>query len=455
MRQRGAPQSGPAWERNTKMIFKTHIQLWPIERLLPYARTLRRNDDAVDRMVAAIQEFQFVVPLLVRGDGEIVDGHLRLKAARKLGLAEVPVIVCDEWTPAQVKAFRLMVNRSSTWAKWDWEGIAQELADLQLLSFDLALTGFDQLEIDKLLLKSREDDDGPMVPRGSTPVTAAGDLWVCGEHRVLCGDSTSAPDVGGLLAGVTPELMVTDPPYGVEYDPAWREEAGLGTQRQTGKVVNDDRVDWAAAYKLFGGNVAYVWHAGIYAGEVAGSLAASGFQIRAQIVWAKQHFAMSRGHYHWQHEPCWYAVREGRPASWRGGRKESTVWNLANLNPFGAAAAGDADENAATGHGTQKPVELMRRPILNHTEKGAVIYDPFLGSGSTLMAADSVGRICFGIEISPLYVDAVIERWQRATGKQAVLETGGGTFDEVRVERSGRAGEAGNKEGAQHGAAEL
>ena len=194
------------------------------------------------------------------------------------------------------------------------------------MNFDLTLTGFDSLEIDKLLLQFQGEDNNQPVPVDPPePVSARGDLWICGEHRTLCGDATSASDVGRLLAEAKPELMVTDPSYGVDYDPAWREEAGLGKQRQTGKVLNDDRIDWWAAYQLFGGNVAYVWHAGISAGDVASSLALSGFAIRAQIIWAKQHFAMSRGHYHWQHEPCWYAVRTGCPGNWRGGRKESTL----------------------------------------------------------------------------------------------------------------------------------
>ena len=154
--------------------------------------------------------------------------------------------------------------------------------------------------------------------------------------------------------------MVTDPPYGVDYDPLWREEAGLGKQRQTGTVANDNRVDWAEAYNLFPGDVAYVWHAGVHAAEVARSLTTADFEIRSQIIWAKQHFAMSRGHYHWQHEPCWYAVRTGRSGNWAGSRKETTLWEIANLNPFG----GDENEgDAATGHSTQKPTELMRRPI--------------------------------------------------------------------------------------------
>ena len=418
------------------MTNRITIEVWPIAKLVPYARAMRRNDDAVDRMVATIQEFGFRLPLLIRGDGEIVDGHLRLKAARKLGFAELPVIVCDDWTAAQVKAFRLAVNRSATWAQWDWNLVAQEIADLKLLDFDLTLTGFDGLEIDKLLLQLNSPDGDDLtaidVP---APVSVRGDLWLCGEHRILCGDATSASDVAILFGPACPELMVTDPPYGVDYDPGWREEAGLGKQRQTGRVLNDDRVDWSDAYKLFSGNVAYVWHAGIYPGEVANSLLTSGFSVRAQIIWAKQHFAMSRGHYHWQHEPCWYAVRTGCSGNWRGGRKESTLWEVSNLNPFGASQA----EDAITGHGTQKPVELMRRPILNHTEKGAVVYDPFLGSGSTLIAAETVERTCYGLEISPSYVDSIVLRWQKLTGKNVVLEADRQTFEEVRASRSRQA----------------
>jgi DNA modification methylase len=226
--------------------------------------------------------------------------------------------------------------------------------------------------------------------------------------------------------------MATDPPYGVEYDPEWREEAGLGRQRQTGKVANDDRADWTAAYKLFSGDVAYVWHAGVHAGEVATGLVAAGFEIRAQIIWSKQHFAMSRGNYHWQHEPCWYTVRKGRRANWCGDRTQSTIWQIPNLNPIG----GDRNEKA-TGHGTQKPVELMRRPILNHTKRGDAIYDPFLGSGTTMMAAELTGRVCYGIDIDPRYVDVAILRWQEFTKQEATLEDDGRTFEQVKAERLG------------------
>jgi DNA modification methylase len=190
-------------------------------------------------------------------------------------------------------------------------------------------------------------------------------------------------------------------------------------------------VDWRETYELFLGDVAYVWHAGLYAGEVAASLKNAGFDPRSQIIWAKQHFALSRGDYHWQHEPCWYAVRHGRQAHWCGDRKQSTLWEVANLNPFGGGNAGET----ATGHGTQKPLELMRRPMLNHTGRGEIVYDPFLGSGSTLVAAEDAGRICYGIEIDPPYVDVIVLRWQMLTGKAAILEADGRTFDQIRTER--------------------
>ena len=288
------------------------------------------NDHAVERMAASINEFGFKIPILARSNGDIVDGHLRWKAAKMLGMEEVPVILCDEWSEAQVKAFRLMVNRSVTWAEWDEELVALELGDLQALDFDLALTGFDPLEIDGFLFGDRPDDEldgaAPEVPQEA--VTRTGDLWTCGPHRILCGDSTSADTVKALFGSIHPGLMVTDPPYGVDYDPNWRERAGLGRQRQNGAIANDDRVDWGRAYRLFPGDVAYVWHAGVHAAEVAAGLESAQFRIRSQIIWAKQHFALSRGDYHWQHEPCWYAVREGKTANWSGDRTQSTLWQL-------------------------------------------------------------------------------------------------------------------------------
>ncbi|MGP0071018.1 MAG: ParB N-terminal domain-containing protein [Bryobacteraceae bacterium] len=198
-----------------------------IDRLVEYPRNPRKNDGAVDRMVGSIREFGFKIPVLARSDGEIVDGHLRLKAARKLGIVEVPVITCDEWTPAQVKAFRLMVNRSVTWADWDEELLALELQEIQEADFDLSLTGFDPGEIDGLLALEDEEKANATPPLPGTAVSRAGDLWLLGPHRVIRGDATSKEVVARLFGERKPRLMITDPPYGIELDSEWRDRAGL------------------------------------------------------------------------------------------------------------------------------------------------------------------------------------------------------------------------------------
>jgi DNA modification methylase len=411
------------------------IEMWPLSRLVPYGRNPRKNDQAVERMMASIQEFKFKVPMLVRSNGEVVDGHLRLKAAQKLGMEAVPVILCDEWSEAQVKAFRLMVNRSGNWAEWDLDLVALEMEDLKALHYDIQLTGFDPVEIDGMLFGNSDDEPHEVIAEPPpVAITRPGDLFLLGPHRVLCQDAVSAGAVAVLFGSAEPVLMITDPPYGVDYDPGWRERAGLGSARQTGTIANDDQADWSQAFRLFPGNIAYVWHAGVHAGEVAAGLEAAGLNIRAQIVWAKQHFALSRGDYHWQHEPCWYCVRAGQRSNWCGDRTQSTLWQIPNLNPFGGS-----NQEPATGHGAQKPVELMRRPILNHTARGDIVYDPFLGSGTTLIAAELTERICYGLEIEPRYVDVIVLRWQKSTGKQAVLEIDGRTFEQVAAERSAAA----------------
>ena len=194
--------------------------------------------------------------------------------------------------------------------------------------------------------------------------------------------------------------------------------------KRIGKVLNDDRADWREAWALFAGEVAYVWHGALHAAKVAESLEAAGFSIRSQIIWAKERLVLSRGHYHWQHEPCWYAVRDNGTGHWSGDRKQTTLWQIAS----GA-------QDAETVHGTQKPVECMRRPMLNNSSPGQAVYEPFLGSGTTLIAAESTGRVCHAVELDPAYVDVAILRWQAFTGLEATLESGGDTFAQEQRER--------------------
>ena len=259
-----------------------------------------------------------------------------------------------------------------------------------------------------------------MMSRFNKALSRLGDLWQLGPHRLICGDATDAATVARVLNGVAPHLMVTDPPYGVDYDPAWRNQVGASRTRRTGKVLNDDRADWRDAWALFPGDVAYVWHGALHAAKVAESLEASGFAIRSQIIWAKERLVLSRGHYHWQHEPCWYAVKDSGTGHWSGDRKQTTLWQIAGK-----------DQDAATIHGTQKPVECMRRPILNNSSAGQAIYEPFSGSGTTLIAAETTGRVAHAIELDPAYVDVAVQRWQSFTGKDAVLEDTGQSFNDV------------------------
>jgi DNA modification methylase len=423
------------------------IQIWPIDRLVFYARNPRKNDAAVDRMCSSIREFGFKIPVLARSDGEVVDGHLRLKAARKLDITEVPVILCDEWTPAQVKAFRLMVNRSVAWANWDEELLALELQELNAADFDLSLTGFDPKEIDDLLATPEDDDKANATPPlPENPVSRPGDLWLCGKHRVLCGDATGADAVAQLLGERKPSLLVTDPPYGIELDSEWRDRAGLNgcgpaeasymkhrTEGHTNtSISSDNRADWSAVFELVPSlQIAYVWHASVFTREVLNGLLRIGFLYPQQIIWNKGRTVLTRTHYWYQHEPCWYVRKKNAPWFGKAG-ENSTVWDSASPKFI----MGGSDEEKFD-HPTQKPVDLMRRPILNHTKRGELVYEPFLGSGTTLAAAELTERVCCGIELDPKYVDVIVQRWQSLSGKKAKLDGDGRIFDDVRQERIG------------------
>jgi hypothetical protein len=420
------------------------IQYWRTADLVPYIRNPRKNDKAVERMTASIREFGFKLPLLIRSSGDIVDGHLRLKAALKLGMTELPVIACDDWSEAQVKAFRLLVNRSVTWAEWDEELVALELEELKDIDFDLSLTGFDPVEIDDFLVdesKEQAADEVQVVPE--PPVTRLGDLWCCGEHRVLCGDATSGEAVVRLLAGGKPLLMLSDAPYGISLDTEWRDRAGLnGGSTQPGYVkqrteghtettiAGDTRADWSDAFALVPSlEVAYVWHASKFTREVLDGLLRIGFVHFQQIIWNKGRAVLTRTPYWYQHEPCWFVRKKNAP--WYGKPGEnSTIWD----SPSPKFTMGGSDEEKFD-HPNQKPLSLAKRPLLNHTQRGELVYEPFLGSGTTLAAAELTERICYGLEIDPKYVDVVITRWQKLAGKNAVLEGDGRSFDEVAKER--------------------
>lgn len=416
---------------------KYEIEWRSVDQLIPYARNSRTHSkDQVAQIAASIREFGWTNPILVDGDGTIIAGHGRVMAARKLGEKEVPCIELGHLTEAQKRAYVIADNQLALNAGWDAEMLKVEIAELVDADFDLGLLGFDDAMLAGLTGVETEGltdpDDVPEPP--ATPVTVLGDVWVMGRHRIICGSSTEADTVAKLLLDVKPHLMVTDPPYGVEYDASWRDDR-LGktgvTGTAKGKVLNDDKADWRDAWALFPGDVAYVWHAGLRAREVVESLEVCGFKMRAQIIWAKSSLAMSRGHYHFQHEPCWYAVRErsGATAHWSGDRKQSTLWQI------------DKPRKSETGHSTQKPIECMKRPIENNSNPGQAIYEPFSGSGTTIIAGEMTGRHIYAVELNPSYVDVAVKRWQEFTGQQAILDGDGRSFDEIAGTRLQKAAE--------------
>jgi hypothetical protein len=336
----------------------------PVADLIPYARNARTHSDAqVAQIAASIREFGFTNPVLIDGERGVIAGHGRLLAARKLGLAEVPAIELAHLTAAQKRAYILADNKLALNAGWDDGLLAIELGELKLEGFDLALTGFGGEELAVLLADKTDGltdpDEVPEPP--AEPVSRLGDVWLLGRHRIVCGDSTTTEAVDAALAGVKPHLMVTDPPYGVEYDASWREAAGLnGPKAAKGKVLNDARADWSEAWALFPGDVAYVWQGDKQIPDMARQLADS----------------------------------------------------------------------------TQKPVECMRRPIENNSSPGQAVYEPFSGSGTTIIAAEMTGRSCHAIELSPAYVDVAVLRWQAFTGQAATLDGDGRSFAEHAAART-------------------
>jgi len=404
---------------------KLKIEYRPIGTLIPYAANARNHSEKqIAEIAGSIREFGFNDPIAVDGKNGVIEGHGRILAARLLGMTRLPVIELGHLTELQKKAYMLAHNRIALNATWANELLAVELAELQAAGIDATALGFSDRELGVLRGTASGLTDENAVPDApEKPVSREGDVWQLEGHRLVCGDSTKVDVVQRCLAGVKPHLMVTDPPYGV--DPQWRTRIHTTTvKRAEGKTRNDDRADWRQAWALFPGDVAYVWHGSLQAAAVAQSLEACDFQIRAQIVWAKPSPVIGRGHYHHQHESCWYGVRN--TAHWNGDAKQSTLWEMPNMH----RTAGEVDDGR-TAHSAQKPVECMRRPMENNSSRGQAVYEPFGGSGTSIIAAEQIGRVCYAVEIEPRYVDMAVRRWQNFTGKSATLKATGQTFAEV------------------------
>ena len=392
------------------------VELVSLSRLKPAPWNPRLIRDerfrSLVRSIEADPDFMQLRPILATADGTIYAGNMRYRAAAKAGWTEVPAILGDiDETLAKARA----VRDNNGWGEWQDEELAELLHGIGDAGIELGDLGFDDKELNRLLGLApteglTDPDDVPETP--TEPYVKRGEVYELGDHRLMCGDATAAGDVAVLLDGAVPALTVTDPPYGVDYMPEWRNEALGEANRRLGHVQADTVADWSAAWSLLPGVIAYVWHGGLHAHVVGQNLAAAGFELRSQIIWAKPQLVISRGHYHWQHEPCWYAVKAGAAADWSGDRKQTTVWQIDHILKRQTATVDDP----WTEHGTQKPVECMERPIRNH--RGDV-YDPFVGSGTTIIAAERVGRACYGMDIDPRYVQVAIERWEAFTGRKA------------------------------------
>tara|TARA_Y100000593_G_scaffold16178_1_gene32058 strand:- start:462 stop:1673 length:1212 start_codon:yes stop_codon:yes gene_type:complete len=389
------------------------IEQVPAADLKPFRGNPRKIEpQEMEKLRRSIREFGFVDPVIARkSDNLVIGGHQRVQAAKAEGVENVPVVYV-ELPDEKASALNVALNKIS--GEWDWPKLGDLFQELDDGEFDLTVTGFSEQEIEELLhgldnsQGEVEEDEVPETPE--EPITQKGDLWLLGEHRLLCGDSTSAEDVERLMDGDMPNLMVTDPPYGVNYDPRWRNDVARKgyiplRNRREGDVANDDNSDWYESFSLFLGNVAYVWHADRYAVPAIMALEKCDFEIRIQIIWSKPRFVISRGHYHYRHEPCWYSVRKGKKADLVGDRSQSTIWEIAQKYD-------DSDKT----HSTQKPVECMWRPIKNHEGD---VYDPFCGTGTTIIAAEQLGRKCYAMEIEPKYVDVAVKRWENLTNRKA------------------------------------
>jgi len=377
-----------------------------------------------DALTAVLDKVGWVQDVIVnKTTGHVLDGHLRVGLAISREEESIPVVYV-ELTEDEEALILATFDPLGALAGTDDEILRSLVSDIGDQPPELAAL-LDGLERALERAPGKTDPDAvPDVP--DEPISKPGDLWILGDHRLLCGDSTAAGDVDRLLGGGEPALCVTDPPYGVNYDPGWRNDeakipsrkgkpANWGHKYSPGKVTNDDRADWGDTWRLFPGDVLYSWHPpGATSLVHAAAIQGSGFVIRMQIIWAKSHFPIGRGDYHVQHEPCWYAVRKDKPAKRTNDRKQTTLWEI-------SGRAGDLrirlDKNVEGGHSAQKPAECMARPIRNH--EFSEVYDPFVGSGTTIIAAEQLGRKCYAMEIEPKYVDVCVNRWEDFTGRKA------------------------------------
>jgi DNA modification methylase len=372
--------------------------------------------DQLARLAENMNKFGLIDKPIVNADMTIIGGHQRIRILKKQKVKTIECWVAPEQlSDDQVDELCISLNLHG--GAWDFDILANEWEPLKLLEYGFTeeqLLGLAEGEGSKL----DDEYESELLEPPKNPKTKPGDIYILGNHRLICGDSTDKDTVDKVLNGETPILMCTDPPYGVEYDASWRSK--IKTQKgktSIGKVMNDNLIDWSESWKQFRGTICYIWHASIFASEVQKSLEKYDFELKYQIIWVKQQ-AFNRGDYHFYHEPCFYMVKKGKNHNWNGDHKQRTVWEIDSLNP--SRKSESLENNEKTAHSTQKPLECMAKPIRNNTAPGEGVYDPFLGSGTTLIAAEQLGRKCFGIELDPAYVDIIVDRWVKYREKNGL-----------------------------------
>jgi DNA modification methylase len=382
----------------------------PIDELHVWKDNPRKNDGApVKKVAESIHRFGFASPIIARRNGEIIAGHTRYKAAKQLKLDRVPVRFLD-LEPDDAHLLAIADNRTAQEAEWDDDVLKAVLGQLESQGADLAATGFDAKELEALLadVDGDADKDGEVIEPPVDPITKPGDLWLLGEHRVLCGDSTKAENVERLMAGAKARLVITDPPYGVDYQGGTTKREKLKGDHDAGlylpilQLANQFSDDECAVY---------LWHSDSKSAAVSAAVSAAGYELRCTIIWNKNiaQFGALGAQYKTKHEPCHYLYKKSRSPRWFGPTNEVTVWDISRNSK---------NEH----HPTEKPVAVMARPMGNSSEKGDAVLDLFLGSGTTLIAAEQLGRKCYGMEISPQYCDVIVRRWETMTGQTAVRE---------------------------------
>ena len=401
------------------------VERWPIERLIPRATNPRTHTPAqVVQIAASIQQFGWTNPILVGSDGDIIAGHGRLLAAQKLKMSEVPVIVLAHLSEAQRRALVIADNQLALNAGWNDELLRLELMALQEGDFNLDLIGFADQELAKLLAAQdaadglTDEDAVPDLPE--TPVSAAGDVWILGSHKLLVGDATDQGGVAKLMAGDAADLVFTDPPYNVDYQGYTEDRLTIQGDRMTPEQFQQFLRSTFASYRTVvkPGASVYVCHSSSWQREFQNALESAGFEVRCQIIWAKNTFAWGFGRYKFQHEPLFYAHVAGEKDSWYGDKSQSTVW--------------EENKPAANRiHPTAKPVGLVERALINSSKAGDLIVDLFGGSGSTLIACERHGRKARLMEIDPHYADCIVRRWEQYTGKTALLCGDGRSFEQI------------------------